>query len=437
MSSRSVCTKCGGIVNHRTSKALACVKCDQIYHRDCTDLTVKKFEEVKNKGLKWICHICSKEKQDQIRSVSMVSQTATTTSNDSVDRVLCDISDKLDLLLRNQNVLEKEMMDIKTCVAELQIKISSLVKVNVNRETVTENVKRLEGVVEQVGDVRAILSNDEKAANKNKNKNERTKKIKSNKRQSTYAEKVKMSNNDAVLMVKPKITQDCNATESDLKKRIDPTTIKFSKLKKMPNGCLAIECVDLSESEAVKELVSERMSDKYDVTIPELKKPRVKILGINDELEATELTSALKSQNSFLEESEMTVINFFKNQRKSFTAVVELDPAAFEECMRIKKVKILWSSCHLVEDLNVFRCFKCHGFNHKLINCTNKITCKKCAGSHDFSQCTSDREICVNCKVANEKFNLRLNVNHAVTSEKCSVYKKRREAERRKIKYSM
>lgn len=253
----------------------------------------------------------------------------------------------------------------------------------------------------------------------------------------TYAQKVKVNNNNvAILTLKPKSAQNSDRTDSEFKRMIDPTKVKVNSLKKLPNGCLAIECTDVIESERVKKLICERMSDKYEVLTPELKRPRIKILNVTDELSNVELIDTLKAQNEFLENGELTVINFFQNRNKTYTAIVELDPISFESCMRIKKIKILWTICNVVEDLNIFRCYKCNGYNHKQKNCTNALTCKRCGDNHNFAQCTSETENCVNCKTANEKYNLRMNVNHAVTSEKCAVYKKRMEAERRKIKYS-
>lgn len=217
---------------------------------------------------------------------------------------------------------------------------------------------------------------------------------------------------------------------------IDPTKLKINKLRKVPKGGIAIECNGIDESKEVHKVANEKMSDKYVITVPELKNPKVKITDINQELNEDELVSALREQNDFLKNSEMKVINSFKTKRNNFTAIIELDAVSFEECMKIKRVKVIWSNCKVIEDLNVFRCFKCNGYNHKSTNCTNSQSCKRCAGKHDFSKCDVERETCVNCVVANEKYNLKLNVNHAAYSEKCAVYIKRIEAERRKVKYS-
>lgn len=173
------------------------------------------------------------------------------------------------------------------------------------------------------------------------------------------------------------------------------------------------------------------------MTLPELKKPRIKIVGIEEELSDEEILKALKSQNEYLANSEMKVCNMFKTKRKNFTSIVEIDSNSFEKCMETKRVKIMWSNCLVCEDLNVFRCYNCNGYNHKKAHCTNPQTCRRCAMNHEYKVCNANMELCVNCKTANEKFNLRLNTNHQANSDKCTVYLKKVEAERRKIKYSM
>lgn len=225
-------------------------------------------------------------------------------------------------------------------------------------------------------------------------------------------------------------------TENDLKQSLDPVKVKFQKLRKFPKGGLAIECGNLGESKEVERIVKEKMGEKYDVSVPELKNPRVKIIGIENELSADELVKVVKDQNDWLADGDVQVINLFKTKRNNYTAILELDADSFEKCMRANRIKIGWSMCRLVEDLNVFRCFKCNGYNHKQVNCTNKLSCKVCAGNHHSSVCRAKTENCINCKTANDKFGVKLKINHAATSDKCSIYQKKLEAMRRQIKYS-
>lgn len=179
------------------------------------------------------------------------------------------------------------------------------------------------------------------------------------------------------------------------------------------------------------------MGENYVVSVPDLKKPRVKITGVDQGVKEDDLIVGLKRQNERLANGEFKLMNMFKTKRNDATAIIELDAVSFEHCMKARKVKFGWSICSIGEDLNVFRCFKCNGYNHKHNQCTNKLACQRCAQNHDHRVCKSRTEVCVNCKIANEKYNVRLNTNHAATSDRCPVYLKKVDAERRKIKYSM
>lgn len=103
------------------------------------------------------------------------------------------------------------------------------------------------------------------------------------------------------------------------------------------------------------------MSENYVVSMPDLKNPRFKIIGIEHEMNEDELLKAIKSQNNWLANGDIKVINLFKTKRNNYTAIIELDPESFEKCMKARKLKIMWSCCTVGEDLNVFQCFKCNG----------------------------------------------------------------------------
>lgn len=73
------------------------------------------------------------------------------------------------------------------------------------------------------------------------------------------------------------------------------------------------------------------------------------------------------------------MIKVYKTKNNKWCAIVELNPESFEKCMDSKRLKVRWTVCRVTQELNVFQCFKCNGYNHKQINCTNKVTCRFCA----------------------------------------------------------
>lgn len=253
---------------------------------------------------------------------------------------------------------------------------------------------------------------------------------------STYAEKVKMDNNNAVVVVKPKcVKQQCKKTESDLKQKINPCDLNIDKMRYLPNGGIAIECKDIASQKAVEAAASEQLGEDYSVQLPVLLNPRVKLVGIRDDLSEIDIVECLKKQNECLQDSKMKLIRKF-TRNNGTTVVLEVDAKSMEACMKEGRLKINWERCRVFEDLNVYMCHKCCGFNHMGGTCKNKLACVKCAGEHIGSRCENDVEMCVNCMVANSKYGLKLKTNHKASSRECEVFKRKEYIRRKRINYS-
>lgn len=70
------------------------------------------------------------------------------------------------------------------------------------------------------------------------------------------------------MILKPKGTQKSNKTEAELKNVIDSTVITIENLRKFPKGGIAIECKNVKDSSKVMKIVNEKMSENYEVTVP-------------------------------------------------------------------------------------------------------------------------------------------------------------------------
>lgn len=253
----------------------------------------------------------------------------------------------------------------------------------------------------------------------------------------SYAQKVKAANNNAVVIVKPKKSeQNSNETKIEIKKKIDTANFKIDRVRNMPAGAIAVECANRNVSEVLKTVAVEKMGDGYVVEIPKLKYPCIKLIDMTDKYSEEELVMKLKAQNSeLIGDSEMKVLNIINRGKKWFSAIIEVDPEGFEKCMLAGKLNIGWERCRVFENLNVNMCYKCCGFNHKAKTCKNKRICKKCAGEHDVTECKSDIIKCVNCVQAVKKLKIRLDVNHKADDPNCRVHNRKKFEERRKIEY--
>lgn len=94
------------------------------------------------------------------------------------------------------------------------------------------------------------------------------------------------------------------------------------------------------------------------------------------------------------------------------------------------------SICNVYEYVNVMRCFRCCGYNHKSSVCRNKMACLRCGGKHKIKECEANISECINCKQTGEKLKLNLDLNHPAWSRICPVYQKKIDSKRKQIKYS-
>lgn len=44
--------------------------------------------------------------------------------------------------------------------------------------------------------------------------------------------------------------------------------------------------------------------------------------------------------------------------------------------------------------IRIIRCFKCHGYGHKMGDCRSALTCEKYAEHHKARTCKTDSEVC-------------------------------------------
>lgn len=138
--------------------------------------------------------------------------------------------------------------------------------------------------------------------------------------------------------------------------------------------------------------------------------------------------------NLFHESSQITV-KTFKKMKTKYMAILECDPLTHRMMLDGEFVYINWSRCKVFDHINVYRCFKCGGFNHNANQCRNQEKCLKCLDADHRSDCCENTIVkCPNCIEVNTKFKLDLNVNHFVFDKFCPVFLKRIETEKQKIK---
>lgn len=241
------------------------------------------------------------------------------------------------------------------------------------------------------------------------------------------------------VVIKPKTKQQSAKTFDDISKNVQKNEVKVCSTKKIRDGGVVLRCENPTETMKVKQVVTEKLGDNYEVVLPKIKCPRIRITNIDKEIANDSILDELKKHNSSIDQIDMQLVTVIPRKRNSAEwneAVFEVKADAFKQLLEIGVLSLPWQECKIYEHLHINRCYKCCGFSHKSSICKHGQKCSRCAGSHKHSECKSSQLCCVNCKFANEKYNMNLETNHHAWNKECPVYKRRLSALANKIEYS-
>jgi len=135
--------------------------------------------------------------------------------------------------------------------------------------------------------------------------------------------------------------------------------------------------------------------------IHRLRKPRVIILNVPEEINTANIEDTINRQNPNLnlEKGDIKAKFTYDTKRKNRNAVVEVGADTRKTLIR-NKIKLGWHVCRTDDYVTATRCFKCSKFNHRLTECRGEVTCPLCAGPHTIKECKSDTKAykCINCE---------------------------------------
>lgn len=305
---------------------------------------------------------------------------------------------------------------------------------------VLTEIKELKNIIQDlikvVNEQKESIDNNSELINKIGNKLE----INSGNTQ-TYSET--LNKNREILLIKPKNDQNNEITRKDLKVNIDPSklAIGVENVKNIKNGGVIINCSDANSKGIMKNKVVEVMGDKYKVEEGQLKKPKIMIVGAEEdflEMENEEVLKAIIEQNNKNWDGKVSVVKKYskRNKKNSTNIVIEVEPDIHVNILKTGKINIGWKKCVTYEYFDITRCFNCAGYNHKANKCTNNTACFKCGENHKTDKCRSDIIKCINCTVITQKYKVNLNADHYAYDLNCPCYKKCIERESNKIKYN-
>lgn len=264
----------------------------------------------------------------------------------------------------------------------------------------------------------------------------------------SYSGAVKERKKEKVIIIKPNVEQESEATKKTIKEKVDikNMSVGVSRLKKGSHGTVILGCETREEIEKLKSVVQEKMGENFKVTESAEVHPKIKIVNVEEEelkLEDNELVCTIKKQNGIeeIEGRQMKIVKRIikaanQEKRKRGTEegsiILEVDEETHKELLNKGKLSVGWKKCPVYNHVNVKRCFKCWGYYHIAKNCTRKETCHKCAGNHKENECTVEKKKCVNCMFKNQAYNLKMNDEHDALDRECPTFKRAMQEEKRR-----
>lgn len=263
----------------------------------------------------------------------------------------------------------------------------------------------------------------------------------------SYSEVTKEKKKENVIVIKPKIQQESEATKKIIKEKVDIKNMStgITKLRKGNRGTVIMGCETGEELKELKVAVETELGKDYNVTEVIQMKPKLKIVYVGEDemnLDDGDLATTIKKQNRLEEinkENHIRILRKITMKPRNGSqnmqvgcVIIETDDITHDFLLNNGKVNIGWRKCRVFDHINVKRCFKCWGFHHMAKNCKRAVACHKCAGNHVSTECLETKKKCVNCLFKIKTYNVKIDDEHDALSQDCPSFKKVLEEEKRR-----
>ena len=196
--------------------------------------------------------------------------------------------------------------------------------------------------------------------------------------------------------------QTVEQIKSQIKREINPTEIKvgIKAFKTLRDRGILIETGSEEEINALSSAISAKLGDQLEIVKHKLRKPRIIIYNVSEDITTDNVTDIIKAQNTeIVVNGEGIEAKFrFKNRKGNYNIELEVGPQTRKKILQTK-LKLRWEICNVADYLTPTRCYKCSRYNHKHNECKGEQTCPHCAGKHRINECSATtREYkCINC----------------------------------------
>lgn len=358
-----------------------CDSCNNLFHSKCAGITKKEVSARKNsKCLKLYCHHCFKAKNEA--------------TPEKLKEIL-GLLYKMDLCMQQQKTSNFHS-SIEQKLSKLESKIDSNKATHTNTEEKNQHVKRNSNVAKK-GSVKPTI------------------------------------------VIKPKTKQTCTKTLDEITNKINKSDINVCETRNARDGVVVLRCMNTTETMKAKQIVNDKLGPDYDIILPKVNLPRLRICNIAQDIVKEEIINELKKHNDQIRDMDIRLITVIPRKFRSVEsndAVIEINSENYNTLLKIGLLNLPWRECRVLEHIHVKRCYKCCGFFHKSNECTLNQKCSRCSGTHKHSECKSKKVCCVNCKLSNEKFKTNIDANHHSWDKQCPIFVRKLQSIVNKIEFN-
>lgn len=452
----TLCAVCKEAVTKKRAPGVQCNgKCKQFFHYDCAKLGEEDIDVIEKKSFDYRCKACRVGRQSLVfgrrDSVTSDSNNGKKIEDKTDEKVTLKEIKETQIKLKESVLRLEEMINSldKKFDEKLKLMIDSIKDIAIKNDDVNLNCnfeKKIDENIKSVKEAFLSVSNEShvkimKEINEVVNKVGETSGIIeteiSKQQKKSYAEKLK-SKSESVLVITPKNPEQSSSdTQRFIRNVIDPGIIPIQNIRQKMNGKVVVECTSKQDEEQIRNLTETALGEEYEVKIPKQLKPRIKIVGLTENLSEEEVLNYITKQNTFIGPNSLEVIQVKENRQKTeYIVVAEVDGNCYNMCMQNKRINIKWDRCRVYDYINIRRCFNCSGYNHLANYCKNRMACSKCAEEHTLKECNNQEEKCRNCIMANDRVNLGLDICHPSWSQDCETYKRKVNAKMKLLDYN-
>lgn len=227
-------------------------------------------------------------------------------------------------------------------------------------------------------------------------------------KETSYAAKTKERIKNAQFNIQIESTEP-NLTSDDVLKSVKSSIdvislgIGINKIRKIKNQKLVIGCNNEENRQILKDKLNENNKSLI-IKQLENKRPLIKIIGVVDDLNDTQIPEAIIKQNRNLIEDasieQIRVQRRTKGRTKHLTNVIlQVAPSIWHRLVD-QKIHLGYQIVPVVDQSPIMQCFRCLGFGHTAKDCRNEQRCGHCTMDHDTRSCPS-RNVqprCLNCQ---------------------------------------